>query len=152
MKRQWVLAAVVAAIAGAAGCATSDGPQDYDTRDARVMQSVTCGTVESVRAVRLNEDQAPVGTVAGAAVGGILGSQVGHGAGSAVGAILGAVGGGLAGNAIEHSATEHEGEEIVVRLDNGSSIAVVQGAGGGIRPGDRVRVLNGGRGARIERV
>src|SRR5260221_10015375 len=97
MKRQWVLAAVVAAIAGAAGCATSDGPQDYDTRDARVMQSVTYGTGENVRAVRLNEDQTPVGTVAGAAGGGILGSQVGDGAGRAVGAILGAVGGGVAG-------------------------------------------------------
>jgi len=102
--------------------------------------------------VRLDQHDAPVGTVAGAAVGGILGSQVGHGAGSAVGAILGAVGGGLAGNAIEHGVTEHQGEEVVVRLDNGSTIAVVQGGPEDLRPGDRVRVLNGARGARVERV
>jgi len=105
-------------LTGIAGCAPPDGAQDYSVGDERVVQSVTYGTVESVRAVRLDEKSAPVGTIAGAAVGGILGSQIGEGSGSAVGAILGAVGGGLAGNAIEHRATEHQGEEIVVRLDN----------------------------------
>jgi outer membrane lipoprotein SlyB len=153
MRQHLIMVALAAAaLTGMAACATNDGGQDYSVGDERVVESVSYGTVESVRAVQVDEKSAPVGTIAGAAVGGILGSQIGHGSGSAVGAILGAVGGGLAGNAIEHSATEHQGEEIVVRLDNGSSIAVVQGAGGGIRPGDRVRILNGGRGARIERV
>jgi outer membrane lipoprotein SlyB len=153
MKVHWMAGALAApALVLAAGCASYDRPQDYSSSDARVVQTVTYGTVESVRRVRLNEDGAPVGTIAGAAVGGILGSQVGHGAGSGVAAVLGAVGGGIAGNAIEHRVTSHEGEEIVVRLDNGSTIAVVQGAGGDIRPGERVRVLNGGRGARVERV
>ena len=151
MNKSWTAAAAIA-LALAAGCAANDGARDYSARDERVIERVTYGTVQSVRAVRVDEKDAPVGTIAGAAVGGILGSQVGHGAGSAVGAVLGAVGGGLAGNAIEHKVTEHEGEEIVVRLDDGSTIAVVQGAGDGLRPGDRVRVLNGSGGARIERV
>jgi outer membrane lipoprotein SlyB len=150
MKHQIIMAAL--AVSALAGCATNDGPQDYRAGDERVVQSVTYGTVESVRAVRLSKDEAPVGTIAGAALGGLLGSEIGHGAGSVAGALVGAVGGGYAGNAIESGASEHQGEEIVVRLDNGSTIAVVQGAGGGIRSGDRVRVLNGGRGARIERV
>lgn len=153
MNQRWIgLALAASALAAAAGCATYDGAQNYSVREERVIQSVTYGTVQSVRPVRIDENGAPVGTIAGAAVGGILGSQVGHGAGSGVGAILGAVGGGLAGNAIEHSATQHEGEEIVVRLDNGSTIAVVQGGSQNLRPGDRVQVLNGGRGARVERV
>jgi outer membrane lipoprotein SlyB len=105
-----------------------------------------------VRAVRVEEDHAPVGTIAGAALGGILGSQIGHGAGSAAGAVLGAVGGGLAGNAIEHRATGHDGQEIVVRLDDGSTIALVQGGPAELRPGDRVQVLNGAGGARVERI
>jgi outer membrane lipoprotein SlyB len=153
MIKRWIgLALAASALAAAAGCATYDRGQDYSVREERVVQSVSYGTVQSVRSVRIDENGAPVGTIAGAAVGGILGSQVGHGAGRGVGAVLGAVGGGLAGNAIEHSVTQHEGEEIVVRLDNGSTIAVVQGGSQNLRPGDRVQVLNGGRGARVERV
>src|SRR5919108_2260909 len=148
MRKQLMLAA--SALLLAAGCATYDGSQQYSVGEERVVQSVEYGTVQSVRAVRLDERGAPVGTIAGAAVGGILGSEIGHGAGSAVGAILGAVGGGLAGNAIEHSGSEHEGQEITVRLDNGSTIAVVQGGAPELRPGDRVQVLTGSRGARIE--
>lgn len=149
MKSIVVLTGSLAVIAG---CATYDGARDYSAGEARSIQSVSYGSVESVRPVRVNEDGAPVGTVAGAAVGGILGSEVGHGGGSAAAAILGAVGGGLAGNAIEHGATNHAGEEIVVREDNGATVAVVQGGADDLRPGDRVRVLNGSRGARVERI
>jgi len=153
MNQRWIAFALAAsALAASAGCATNDGPRNYSVGDERVVQTVTYGTVQSVRAVHIDENGAPVGTIAGAAVGGILGSQIGHGAGRGVGAVLGAVGGGLAGNAIEHRVTEQEGEEIVVRLDNGSTIAVVQGGSLNLRPGDRVQVLNGGRGARVERV
>ena len=152
MKRMISLALAASALTLAAGCATNDGPRDYSAREERVVQSVEYGTVVSVRSVKIDENSAPAGTIAGAAVGGILGSQIGHGSGSALGAILGAVGGGLAGNAIEHSATEHNGEEITVRLDNGSTVAVTQGGRADVRPGDRVQVLQGERGARLERV
>ena len=101
---------------------------------------------------RLNEDHAPVGTVAGAAIGGLAGSTLGHGTGSAVTTILGAVGGGLAGNAIEHSATAQNSEEIVIRLDTGATIAVVQGGAQDFEAGQRVRVLSGSRGSRVEHV
>ncbi len=151
MNKSWIAAAATA-LTLAAGCAANDGPRDYSARDERVVERVTYGTVQSVRAVRVDEKDAPVGTIAGAALGGILGSQIGHGAGSAAGAILGAVGGGLAGNAIEHRATEHAGQEIIVRLDDGSTIAIVQGGPAELRPGDRVQVLNGTGAARVERI
>jgi outer membrane lipoprotein SlyB len=151
MNKSWI-AAAAAALTLAAGCAANDGPRDYSTRDERVIERVAYGTVQSVRAVRVEESEAPVGTIAGAALGGVLGSQVGHGAGSAAAAVLGAVGGGLAGNAIEHRATGHNGQEIVVRLDDGSTIAVTQGGPAELRPGDHVQVLNGAGGARVERI
>ena len=149
MKARLIAAVLAAtALAMTAGCA-SYAPTDYRSSEARSVQNVAYGTVESVRAVRVNEDQAPVGTIAGAAVGGLLGNTIGHGAGRGVATILGAVGGGFAGNAIEHKATEENAEEIVVRLDNGSTIAVTQGAQGFER-GQRVRVLTGAGPARVE--
>jgi outer membrane lipoprotein SlyB len=150
MRQTFTLALLAAsALAITAGCA-SYGPQDYSYREARVAESVAYGTIESVRPARLGEDHAPVGTVAGAAVGGLLGSTLARGAGGAVTTILGAVGGGLAGNAIEHSATEQNGEEIVVRLDTGATIAVVQPGSQGFEAGQRARVLTGPRGTRVE--
>jgi outer membrane lipoprotein SlyB len=45
---------------------------------------------------------------------------------------------------------EQTGEELVVRLDTGGAVAVVQGGSRGFQPGQRVRVLTGPRGARVE--
>jgi len=149
MKPRLIAAVLSAtALAMGAGCA-SYAPSDYRTSEARSVENVAYGTVESVRPVQINEDHAPVGTIAGAAVGGLLGNTIGHGNGRGVATILGALGGGLAGNAIEHKATEQNGEEVIVRLDNGSTIAVTQGAQGFER-GQRVRVLTGAGGARVE--
>ena len=153
MNQRWLAFALAASVlAVSAGCATNNGARDYRAGEERTVQNVSYGTVQSVRAVHVGEDSAPVGTIAGAAVGGILGSQVGHGAGSGVAAILGAVGGGLAGNAIEHRVADHEAQEITVHLDNGSTVAVVQDGPAELRPGDRVQVLSGPGGARVERV
>jgi outer membrane lipoprotein SlyB len=142
-----MLAASALAVAG--GCA-SFAPQDYGYGEARTVESVAYGTLQSVRPARLNQEQAPVGTIAGAAIGGLLGSGIGHGGGRGIATVLGAVGGGVAGNAIEHNATAQNGEELVVRLDSGATIAVVQGGSQGFEAGQRVRVLSGPRGSRVE--
>ena len=142
-----VFLAVLVAIV--AGCA-SVGPNDYSRSEARVVQTVAYGTVESVRAARLTEDKPIVGTVAGAALGGLLGNSIGHGGGRAAATVIGAVGGGIAGNAIERHATAQDGQEIVIRLDSGTTIAVVQGGAQGFETGQRVRVLTGPKGSRVE--
>jgi outer membrane lipoprotein SlyB len=139
----------IAILALAAGCA-STGPQDYARSEARVAQTVAHGTVESVRPVRLAEDRPIVGTIAGAAIGGLLGNSIGHGGGRAAATVIGAVGGGIAGNAIERQVSGEDGQEIVVRLDSGSTIAVVQPGIRSFEPGQRVRVLTGPKGSRVE--
>ena len=149
MKRILIAAVFVPAVALTAACA-SYGPQDYSTREARTIENVAYGTVVSARPVRLNENQAGVGTVGGAAVGGLLGSAVGHGSGSLAATVLGAVGGGLAGNAIERNATTQNGEEVVVRMDNGQTIAVVQGGWQDFASGQRVQIVTGRGGSRVE--
>ena len=145
----WRLPAI-AILVLAAGCA-GNGPQDYARSDARVVQTVAYGSVESARPVRLAEDRPIVGTIAGAAIGGLLGNSIGHGNGRAAATVIGAVGGGIAGNAIERNASGEEGEEVVVRLDNGTTIAVVQSGLRRFEPGQQVLVLTGPNGARVER-
>jgi outer membrane lipoprotein SlyB len=149
MKSISIAAAALLAAAALGGCATS-GPADYDAREARYAANVSYGTIESVRPVRLNEDHAGVGTGAGAVIGGLLGNTFSHGGGRAATTILGAVGGGLAGNALERSATTQTGEEIIVRLDSGRSIAVVQSGYQDFAAGQRVRVLAGPERTRVE--
>lgn len=136
-------------LALAAGCA-SGGPGNYARSEARVVQTVAHGTVESVRMVRLTEDRPIVGTIAGAAIGGLLGNSIGHGNGRAAATVIGAVGGGIAGNAIERHVGSEDGQEIIVRLDDGTAIAVVQAGIRGFEPGQRVRVLTGPKGSRVE--
>src|SRR5882672_8256086 len=129
-------AALLLCAALTSGCA-SVGPQVYNASEARSVESVQYGTVVSARPVEIKGERPVVGTLAGAAVGGLLGSQIGHGNGSIAGAVLG---GGVAGNAIEDRITTHKGEEITVRLDSGETIAIVQAGWQDFAAGQRVQV------------
>ncbi|HEX9434626.1 MAG TPA: glycine zipper 2TM domain-containing protein [Burkholderiales bacterium] len=149
MKYPIVAASLLAAAALTGGCA-SDGAQVYNASEARSVESVQYGTVVSARPVEIKGERPVVGTLAGAAVGGLLGSQIGHGNGSIAGAVLGAVGGGVAGNAIEQRVTTHKGEEITVRLDTGETIAIVQPGWQDFAAGQRVQVVTGRGGARVQ--
>ena len=79
-------------------CAGGLGSGDYSREQARGVQEVQMGVVESVREVKLEGTKSGVGTMAGAAVGGVAGSEIGRGKGAVVGSILGAVAGDTAGD------------------------------------------------------
>jgi outer membrane lipoprotein SlyB len=152
--RAWRAAAAAAIAAFAlslAGCAPSQRADVYQYGQGMRAQTVEMGVVESVRYVQLAAPNTGVGTVGGAALGGIAGAQIGgSGAANAAGAIAGAIVGGLVGNAVENSANQRNGIEVTVRLDSGRTIAVPQeSAGENFRPGDRVRVLSDGYTTRV---
>ncbi|HEY2906035.1 MAG TPA: glycine zipper 2TM domain-containing protein [Vicinamibacterales bacterium] len=128
-----------------AGCAAPAGPGYYYRGEAMRPQSVEMGVVENVRPVALQAPDTGVGTVGGAALGGLAGSAAGQGAGQAAAIVGGAILGGLIGNTVERDANRRPGLELTVRLDNGRMIAVVQDdTGEPFRPGDRIRVLSNG--------
>ena len=134
------------------GCASGLGGGDYQRAEARRVINVRMGVVESVRPVKLEGTKSPVGTLGGAAVGGIAGSTIGQGKGAAIGAVLGAVAGGLAGSAAEEGITRKQGIEVTVKMDNGEMLAVVQEDGGEkFMPGERIRLLQDGRTTRVTR-
>jgi outer membrane lipoprotein SlyB len=133
-----------------AGCAAT--PQSgnvyraYQTQNEQVVRS---GTVESVRNVVIVNPESGVGTMGGAALGGLAGSQAGHGDGSAAVGILGAIAGGLIGQRVEANANKRPGFEITVKLDSGELRAVTQVADELFRPGERVRLLSNGYMTRV---
>lgn len=132
-----------------AACASSNSGSVYKRDDARKVQTVKTGIVESVRTVKLEGTNSPVGTIAGGAVGGIAGGSIGSGRTSAIGAVIGAVAGGIAGAATEEVITRKDALEITVKLDGGGLIAIVQEADEAFQPGEKVRIVEGGDTSRV---
>ncbi|MFF7708321.1 glycine zipper 2TM domain-containing protein [Pseudomonas sp. NPDC007930] len=125
------------------GCASSLQGDVYSRDEARRVQTVRMGTIESLRPVRIEGTKSPIGTGAGAIVGGVAGSAVGGGRGSIVAAVIGAVAGGFAGSAAEEGITRTQGVEVTVREDDGSMRAYVQEVQPNeiFRVGERVRIM-----------
>jgi outer membrane lipoprotein SlyB len=149
MKSLKNVAILLAAGALAGACAYPAGPHDYHGYQVMGEQSVRFGVVQDVRQVRLHAGESGVGTVGGAALGGLAGSTVGGGTGQVAGAIGGAILGGIIGSNVERSANERPGVEVTIQLDSGQYISVVQEADEAFRPGDRVRVLSGRGSTRV---
>ena len=123
------------------GCASSRSGQVYSRNEARQVQTVENGTVESVKEVMIEGTKTPIGTAAGGVAGGVLGSTVGSGSGRTVATVLGALAGAAAGTMAEEGITRKPGLEIVVKKDSGQTIVVVQEADVMIVSGDRVRII-----------
>lgn len=132
-----------------AACASSNSGSVYKRDDARKVQTVKTGVVESVRQVKLEGTKTPIGTVAGGAIGGIAGGSIGSGRGSAIGAVIGAVAGGIAGAATEEVVTRKDAIEITVKLDGGAMIAIVQEADEAFKAGDKVRIVENSDTSRV---
>mgnify|MGYP000869509223 CR=1 FL=1 len=141
VKHTMMTAVMLASALVVGGCASSTSGEVYTRQQTREAQDVRLGYVESVRSVLIEGTKSGVGTLGGAALGGLAGSNIGKGKGQVAGAVGGAIVGGLAGSAIEENVTRQPGLEITVRLDGGRMTAVTQAADESFRPGDRVRVL-----------
>ncbi|MFJ3052457.1 glycine zipper 2TM domain-containing protein [Pseudomonas nitroreducens] len=138
-----LLTALFTSVALLSGCASNLSGSSYSRADARAVQNVRMGTIESLRPVQIEGTKTPIGTLAGAAVGGIAGNSIGGGRGKAITTILGGVAGGAAGSAVEEGITRTQGVEIVVREDDGGTRAYVQAVDSQqFRVGDRVRIMS----------
>ena len=128
MFKHLVLISAIAGAGSLAGCVVAN-PNTVSAYDAQRMSTVIDATVLSVRPVTLQGRDTGIGTVSGAVVGGIAGSNVGGPRTGGIVGIAGAVVGGLIGNAVERDATQRQAVEILVQLKNGDRRAVVQATG-----------------------
>jgi outer membrane lipoprotein SlyB len=149
MNRTFAAVLITASTLLLAGCPAGLGGKDYSRDQARTVQEVQMGVVESVREVNIEGTKSPVGAGAGAVVGGVAGSTVGGGSGRIITTTVGALLGGLGGAAAEEVVTRQTGLEITVKLDSGRMIAITQAADEEFKVGERVRVLSGGGTTRV---
>ncbi|WNW11511.1 glycine zipper 2TM domain-containing protein [Pseudomonas sp. DTU_2021_1001937_2_SI_NGA_ILE_001] len=144
MRKSVLLVASLTAMAlTLGGCTSSLTGDSYSREEARTVQTVRLGTVQSLRPVKIEGTKTPIGAGAGAVVGGVGGSAIGGGRGSVVAAVIGAVAGGVLGSMTEEGLTRTQGVEITVREDDGSMRAYVQQVQENeiFRVGDRVRIM-----------
>ncbi|GAB3247440.1 outer membrane lipoprotein [Chitinimonas naiadis] len=132
-----------------AGCASDRSANIYMPSEALNEARVREGMVESIRPVKIQSDS-EIGKIIGAVIGGVaVGGNVGKGNGSIVSGVLGAAAGGAVGNALGKEANSKDGVELVLKMDNGEVIAVVQESDITFVPGQKIRVITRGRVSRV---
>jgi outer membrane lipoprotein SlyB len=136
-----------------AGCTFPSRTSIYDRSSAGRSMNVDMGSVVGVRDVQISGRNTVVG-VGGGAILGSAAASGGNGVGGAVVQAAGAVGGAILGESVEEVATRKSAQEIMVKMSNGDTIAVVQpiAAEGMFRVGEQVQVLQGGAGAQVRRM
>ncbi|MDC9592047.1 glycine zipper 2TM domain-containing protein [Xenorhabdus sp. IM139775] len=148
LKRFLVGVAVATTLSGCAdmGALSSD---TYSINQAKQAQTVTYGTILSVRPVKIKGNQAGdpnmLGLIGGAVLGGLLGNTVGGGSGQKLATAAGAIAGSMAGQGIEGTLNQTKGVELEIRMDSGKSVIVVQKLDNVVfNRGQRVRIANSG--------
>jgi outer membrane lipoprotein SlyB len=133
MKNIIILLLVIST--GLTGCASDLSGESYSRSEARTVQRVEYGIIDQLRPVKIEGTKTPIGAGAGAAVGGIAGSSIRGGKTGQVMAVIGRT----------------TGVEITLKMDDGRTIAVVQGLSPNERysVGDRVRVISSGQATRV---
>jgi outer membrane lipoprotein SlyB len=123
--------------------APSAPPQAQYAPQPRAAACASCGTVESIVAVRHQGHGTGIGAVGGAVAGGVVGNQFGGGGGRTAMTLLGALGGGLAGNAVEKHLRSETDYQVRVRMENGKLRYFTYRQAPPFQNGERVRVQNG---------
>lgn len=141
MKKMRTIVCMSVCLFMTTACQSSRSGKVYSRDAARAAQTVKLGTVEFVDEVQIEGTKSPVGAIAGGVLGGVLGSTIGGGSGQRVATAGGALVGAGAGALAEERITRKDGLEITVKLDDGTSVSIVQENDVPFAAGDRVRVL-----------
>ena len=141
--------AIIAGALLATACVSPDSANVYQKGDMRRLGTVRSGVVEQIRQVKM-EDSQGIGAIAGGAIGGIAGSaRVGRGSGSSIAGVIGALLGGLLGDQLERGITRKDVLEIIVRLNTGERLLVVEDTDVVLQPGQAVDIIDNGKTARV---
>ncbi len=129
-------------LASLSGCGPTYSPDTYASNAVQQANKVEQGVIVGVRDVAVSASDT-VGTVTGAAAGGIAGSQVGVGVTSAFASLGGALVGGIAGSAAAHASEDTKAFEYIVKKGNGDLVSVTQKDKTPLALGQHVLVIAG---------
>lgn len=102
-----------------------------------------CGTISAIRDERVQGEATALGTLGGAAAGGVAGAQFGKKSGKVLATIGGAVLGGLAGREVEKRAKGEWVHHVTVSMDAGGTRTITVPRLEGLGVGSKVRVSDG---------
>ena len=125
------------------GCSPDFSPNTYNAAAVQQANKVEQGVVVGVRDVDVKVS-GNTGAAAGAATGGIVGSQLpGSSATSAIGAVGGGLLGGLLGSGVERATGDTKAYEYILRKPNNELVSVTQTDKTPLALGQRVLVISG---------
>ena len=147
MWKKLILVPVIALAFASSGCeslgdrGSSGGSQVQPQAIASNVNGT--GTIDSIEVVPRSQGLG-LGTLAGAAIGGVLGHQVGGGTGKTVSTVAGAAGGAYVGHEIEkRRRTDNQIYKVTIRMDDGTTQSFAQEAEPVVKQGDRVTITRG---------
>jgi len=123
MKKILISSGLAMSLLLTAGCA----PKGYAQSAVGQNMTVEPGVVQSVKRVAINSNGVgnTLGGIVGTVAGGAAGAHVGGGTGQVVASVLGAALGGVAGGTVGDNMDTNYGQEVIVKLNNGRTVATV---------------------------
>lgn len=130
MKKLLISTGLGFALTLTTGCA----PRGIAQSQVNQAMRVEPGIITAIKQVEINNNGVGngLGVVLGTAAGGVLGNKVGGGTGKVLATAAGAVAGGVIGGMAGNSMDARYGVEVVVKLDNGQSVATVLPSNGAL--------------------
>jgi len=116
------------------------------------VQSVNYGTIVSAKAVTIQTAPNSGKVAGGAAVGAVAGAALARPGRHFAGAVVGGMAGAAIGGAVAKSESVKPGTELIIQLESGQEIAIQLPGQQTFLPGDRVRLISGSSGTKVERV
>ncbi len=126
-----------------AGCANDPVHRSYPAHSVGSALNVHDGEIITISTINVEGRHDQLGTLGGGSVGYSVGRSVGSGTAARVAGAAGAVGGAIVGRAIQRKATEQTAYQVIVELDTGRVVAIVQTELDDLGEGAPVRVLMG---------
>lgn len=142
MRKLSTLLVLLAVLGAVAGC-RSYSPNEYNPAGMQQANKVDRAVVKSFREVDVNDPSLGLGTAAGAAAGGIAGSQIGQGGGNAAAVLGGALIGGGLGYLLDREASATKAFEYILEKKDGDLITLAQKEDAPLAAGTRVLILYG---------